>query len=200
MSKQSVTLIRHAARLNDAKREGREARAALARESKPGRQPNLIDPSMAWAAFLLEDRRKSLMQIPGVIGVSLGFRMSEGVMTQEPCATVAVSRKLSETALRKRGLRRVPKILRVRGKTLAVDVLELGKVRTQADVGDDIGPQTKKSIGTLGSLAVDDATGATVAITAMHVSGRQRIPTTSTSSIAFCRPSRYTQGNPLVFA
>lgn len=186
--------------LSAAKNSARAARAAMARVSRPGDPHVVTDPSMAWAVELAESRKKRLLRMQGVVGVGLGFRVREGMLTNEPCLTVAVGRKLPDKVLAKLAQPRLPKFVRSGKRILPLDVLQIGRVRTQAAVGDEIGPAARKARGTLGSLAVDDASGATVAITAMHVSGRQTVPTASVTSVPFCLPSRLSANSPPLFA
>lgn len=192
--------LRKAAAALDRARAARDAaRAKLARLSRPKDPHHVVDASAAWMANLLQRARERLLAIDGVVGVGLGQRVRGGVPTDEPCITVFVSRKLSPAQLREQAVRAIPKFTRMGKRTLAIDVVELGELERQVLVGDDIGPAAGHHAGTLGVFARDTVDNSSVAITAMHVSGRALIPAGGVASIPFCAPSRLGGGQGALF-
>ncbi len=169
----SNSLPRYAAALAVAKRELRAARRALARTTKPGAPAVVLPSSWQWAQRLVERRRHSLLRIPGVVGVGLGFKQTNGLDTGQPCVTVFVRRKVPEEALARVGSPAIPRSLREGKRRLPVDVIALGCLRrhTHLTAGTSLGPREyagRKRQGTLGAYA-RLPNGNAVGITAMHV-------------------------------
>jgi hypothetical protein len=75
-----------------------------------------------------------------------------------------------------------------------VDVVQAGSLKRQAHVGASIGPVNRDARGSIGAYANDIESGATVAITAMHVSGRSDYPQAYSPQVRFCQPSRTEAG------
>ena len=141
--------------------------------------------------------RKRLLAINGVVGIGLGNRVRKGVQTDEPCISVFVSRKIPLEQLRSSKRAVIPKTTRVGKRSLRIDVVELGDLQRQVLVGDDIGPAEARHAGTLGAFARDTADNASVAVTAMHVSGLADVPGDAVS-VPFCTPSRLVStGGPI---
>lgn len=189
-----------AARLSRAIRERDAARAELARGSRPSDPCHIVDSSMVWLEKALEKERARLLAFKGVVGVGLGFRERKGTQTREPCITVLVKKKLSGIELRKRKGRALPRSKRIGKRVVGFDVVQLGRLERHVGVGGDIGPAQPLLAGTLGVFARDTGNNASVAITAMHVSGLQNVPTSAVPSVSFCAPSRFTNGAAPVFA
>jgi hypothetical protein len=172
--------------LSAAKKMLADARRTLARHTRPGHPAHAVDPEWEWALELMEARRSKLLAFPDVIGVGLGFRLRGGMPTGEPCLTVYVRRKLSHADLAAASRRRLPKTVSSGRHRLSVDVI--GPLRRQVDAGADIGPLAGGEKGTLGALATDLDTGATVALTAMHVTTLQQFPAGATAAPQFISP------------
>jgi hypothetical protein len=176
------------------------ARKKLASLSRPGDPHHIVDPSAAWMEKALSKARKRLLGIEGVVGVGLGNRVRKGVQTDEPCISVLVSEKIPMEKVHERNLRAIPKLTRVGKRTLAIDVVELGRLQRQVFVGADIGPAQDLHAGTLGVFARDIADDSACAVTAMHVSGLAEVPNGSVASVPFSAPSRLAGNHGPLFA
>ncbi|ACY17176.1 hypothetical protein [Haliangium ochraceum] len=165
---------RRARALARARRRVRRARFALARASDPRSAPAVVYAgAAARARHLLADDAAALAHMPGVLGAGLGPRQRGGEEFDELCVQVFVREKLAESELLRRGLTPLPARLG-RRRGLAVDVVELGHFERLAALGDSIGIERPRARGgatkgTLGALAEDRWTRATVGLTAMHV-------------------------------
>lgn len=173
-----------------ARRRMRSARRQLAAITKPGDGPALYDPAWKWAASLLEKRGHELLRSRNVIGHGVSWRRQDGMATDEQTVTVFVKRKLSPGELARLKDTQLPRRLKEGKRSIGIDVVQLGRLQRQGTGGDSIGPDGKLSRGTLGSFAIDDATGNVVAVTAMHVTGQQRdIPRPGLTRVAMRLPS-----------
>lgn len=189
-----------AARINRAVRERDAARAELARRSRPSDPHHIVDPSLTWLENALEKERVRLLSFDGVVGVGLGFRASKGTQTHEPCITVLVKKKSSPDELRKKRHRALPRFKRIGKRTVRIDVVQLGDLEPHVRIGSDIGPVQPRLAGTLGVFARDTVNNASIAITAMHVSGLTEVPVPGVPSVDFSAPSRFANGASPVFA
>lgn len=200
MPGKKTDLLRAASSMTRARDLLREARLQMARSTVAGDPFHVVDPRWQWAVRLLNKRRAALLTIEGVIAAELGHRLKNGVLTQEPCITVYVHKKLAREEIKRSGRKSIPKSVRDGKRRLPIDVVALGKIQRQADAGDSIGPRDELRTGTLGAFAVDEASGRTVAITAMHVSGMQEVPSPPVPAFVFCQPSRQDAPGSAVFA
>jgi len=188
-----------ARRLAQAQRMVHEARRSLATARRHAKAPAHIFTG-AWklANSALERNRQQLRQAHGVVGSGIGFRVKDGIETDEPCVVVFVRNKKSPRLLEKKGYTPIPKQLSHGKTTVATDVMRLGRSVPHPGPG-SIGPANGRAFGTIGVLGVDDATGAPVAVTAMHVSGLASFgPTTVASGIPFAMPDTATENGRLV--
>lgn len=146
------------------------ARRQLATGSKVGAPAVVLSGKWKRAKSLLDPRRESLMAYPGVVGTALGYRRRGTAELREICAVVFVKKKLSPSELRQQHAKQLPRTLSRGKQRLPVDVVELGRLRSQAgrtaSIGRDNNPVTA---GTIGALGVDLATNDPIIITAMHV-------------------------------
>lgn len=135
-------------------------------------------PEAAAALRALRQHREQILAVRGVVGVGIGLRRRGGVVLRERCVVVFVRRKWSNARRARSGAQALPAELASgpRSARVPVDIVELGRLERAASGGDSLGPTGTKVRGTLGSFAVDLATGATVALTAMHVSKRRQHP------------------------
>lgn len=126
-----------------------------------------------WIKFRQFTTRKSarLLSHKGVQWVSYGYRTARGIWSDTPSIVVFVRKKwpvVARSALPASEV--LPRFLRdERGRRVAVDVVEVGKLRQTAQlaVGDRIDPGL--SYGTLGFFARERTSGGPVAVTAAHV-------------------------------
>jgi hypothetical protein len=174
MMTDSRRATRAADRIHRARLELARARHALARVTRAGAPAVFVHAEWAWDQRVLDLHTRRLTAIPGVVGVGLGYRRKGGVPQDERCAVVFVQRKKALSRLRKtRG--RIPRSLADgKGKRLAVDVVEIGRLRREVFVGESLGPGKDDGVmrtGTLGAMGLDADTAAPVAVTAMHVTG-----------------------------
>lgn len=195
-----TALARAAAAFETARVKRDDARAALAHLSKAGDPHHIVDPSATWMNTALRKARKRLLAIPGVMGVGLGNRTHKGVLTSEPSISVFVDRKVALDEMRRRRLKVVPKYTRIGKRKLRIDVVQLGALDRQVAIGANIGPATNSNLGTLGVIARDMSDNASVAVTAMHVSGISEVAANSGVSIPFCSPSRFVTSTGGIFA
>src|SRR5262245_19024099 len=144
-----------AAAFETARSKRDEARASLARLSRPGDPHHIVDSSAAWMERALARIRPRLLRIPGVVGVGLGHRIQAGRWTPEPCISVFVDRKISLEEMEQEELQRVPELTRVGKRRLRIDVVQLGKLDRQINIGANIGPATRRDLGTFGVVARD---------------------------------------------
>jgi hypothetical protein len=190
-SKTNLSETRQAADdLHRAVRAAAEARQKLARATRAGAPHVMVSRELRWAEAVLQARAPQLARLPGVIGFGLGRVVRNGTPTGEPCITVFVRRKKSLRDLSRRGARLLPRTFSSRGRRIRVDVVELGGIELHTFVGASIGPTNHPHHpeGTIGAFARDLANGATVGITAMHVSGLKELPPGSTP-VPFSVPS-----------
>jgi hypothetical protein len=163
------------------------ARLRLARATRPGAAYAVVSRSLQWAQDILDARRRALLRSPNVIGIGLGSRIVSGRTTDEPCITVFVENKKTPEQLAGNAQKPLPKWLSKAGRRIRVDVIEMGEIELQAFPGASIGATNDafQREGTVGVFARDLETNATVAITAMHVTGE----ITVTTPIEFSIPS-----------
>jgi hypothetical protein len=192
-------LRRHVVALHAAKRQLGDARRSLARATTPEDAPLLIDPRWQWAQSLVAERGPALQRLPGVVGVGLGSKVSGGVDTHTPCVTILVRRKHKPDALRRRGVKLLPKALRKNGRLLPVDVVAVGAMTRRAFTSQScsITSDVVRS-GTIGAPAIDDGTGRAVFITAMHVTGRTEIAANSGVALPVRVPSTHDSPGAIV--
>jgi hypothetical protein len=118
-----------------------------------------------------EAHREALMAKPNVIGVGTGYKVSEGVRTQELCLVTLVRQKVPAAALQAEAM--VPKVI----DGVRTDVVEIGDVRAlqsrtsrwrPAPAGVSLG-HYRITAGTFGCLVRDRATGAPLMLSNNHV-------------------------------
>jgi hypothetical protein len=169
-----------AADLHRAKRELADARRRLAKATRCGCPGVVVQPQFRAAHAVVRAQNDKLRQIPGVIGCALGRVMKGGMPTGALCLTVLVERKMTAAEMKRLKVRRLPKTITVGKKRLPVDVVPVGRFRPHVMVGTSLGLTSATSgvseEGTLGAFATDLASGAKVAITAMHVMGIREFP------------------------
>lgn len=135
-----------------------------------------------WPLILraLEIHRSALLAAPDAMGVGAGLRRRGGCVGAEPCVTVFVRRKRSPAALRRAGARPLPERLEVPGRgSVPMDVVEAGSLRRNLACGARVGSGALERggrWGTLGMVARELGSGRAVAITAMHLTGRDSHP------------------------
>jgi hypothetical protein len=190
----------HVAALHAAKRQLGQARQALARTTTPDGPHVFIEPASVWAQRLVDERAAGWMRIPGVVGVGLGSKITGGLHTSALCATVFVTRKLTPATLEARGRPKLPRWIRKGGRTLPIDVVQIGRFTRQAFTGESCSvSDTTTRTATIGAPAVEDGTGASVFITAMHVTGRQELDPAGGVALAVNAPSVFdAAGAPVV--
>ncbi|QRN99169.1 hypothetical protein JRI60_09175 [Archangium violaceum] len=172
-----------------AEREVIRQKKALARMSRSASTPTVFDPQHARAMHTLT-QCSGLLCDTSVRGIGLGTKMTKGRETGELAAVVFVPRKRSLSELRKRKIQPLPREVKCGGRTLPVDVQEMGRVRWQARVGDSLGPFGEfATLGAFGTYA-----GRTVAITAMHATHLFEFPDGSVGPTFFC-PSNVGNAN-----
>lgn len=194
------TVRDHVAALHAAKRQLRRARQALAGTSTPDAPHVFIEPASQWAQRLVEERAADWMRIPGVVGVGLGSKIVGGRNTWALCATVLVTRKLTPARIEAKRRWKLPRILRRGGRTLPVDVVQIGRFRRQAFTGQSCSvsdPTTR--MATIGAPAVETTSGVNVFITAMHITGRQQLDPATGVTLAVNVPGIFdAAGAPVV--
>ncbi len=118
-----------------------------------------------------EAHKEALMAMPNVIGVGMGYKVSEGVRTEELCLVTLVRQKVPPAALQAEAL--VPKVI----EGVRTDVIEIGEVRAlqthtsrwrPAPAGVSLG-HYRITAGTFGCLVRDRATGAPLMLSNNHV-------------------------------
>jgi hypothetical protein len=118
-----------------------------------------------------EAHKEALMAKPNVIGVGMGYKVSEGVRTEELCLVTLVRQKVPAAALQAEAL--VPKVI----EGVRTDVIEIGEVRAlqthtsrwrPAPAGVSLG-HYRITAGTFGCLVRDRATGAPLMLSNNHV-------------------------------
>jgi hypothetical protein len=118
-----------------------------------------------------EAHKEALMAKPNVIGVGMGYKVSEGVRTEELCLVTLVRQKVPPSALQAEAL--VPKVI----EGVRTDVIEIGEVRAlqthtsrwrPAPAGVSLG-HYRITAGTFGCLVRDRATGASLMLSNNHV-------------------------------
>lgn len=175
--------------LERAKRSLVQARRRLAASSQPGDDDHVPSPEWRWAQDLVKQRSNTISRLGGIAGWGLGRRRRNGVVLDESCLTVFVTRKYSRQTLDKRGITRIPNYVRSGQRRLPVDVVELGQLHRQVSISDSVGPRDKRKKGTLGTFATDLESSQTAGITAMHVTGRLRFPTAGGDPVGIVSPS-----------
>ena len=186
MSKRSDAVQKASSELAKAERKLAEARRQLARSAHRGGPHHVVAKEWSWAYELVEARKEKLLALPGVVGCGLGFRVRRGQRTRTPCLTVFVDRKLAASEIPPGS--RLPKTVSHGGRRLAVDVVELGRLRRQLSAGDMIGPVPLADRGTLGAFALDSQRGDVVALTAMHVANLTEFPAQGVADPEFQSP------------
>lgn len=175
----SGPVSRDVRRITSSKRSLAAARRRLSKLTGPHDPHVVVDPRWGTVERALNRSGQRLFRrFPGVIGWGLSHRFRGSVETDEICITVFVRRKRTPQSLAKAGLSSLPATLRLGKRTIGIDVRELGPIkrRTIAFVGSSVGLQSRRTRGTIGAAAVDNATAATVALTAMHVVGGAKYP------------------------
>lgn len=182
--------------LHRALHEASSARARLAAATRRGGPRYVVGPTMRELDDVLRAARERIERYPGVVGYGLGRIIKDGRQTNGPCITVFVRRKLSPSELRRRRIPALPRNVSSRGRRARIDVVEIGTVKTKAFIGASTGPVSdpKRREGTVGVFATD-ANDVTVALTAMHVTGRREFPRTGVTPPVFSVPSPR-QSNP----
>ncbi len=174
-----------------------ELRRELAAASHGAAVPFITQPSLRPKHKLLRRRGKSLLQLPGVLGVALTEKLVGGKPTGVIGATVYVARKRPRGRLSAGD--RLPTHLRDDSVRLPVDVVEVGKFERLRYPGASIGPERSVGMfGTLGCFVTRRGTSAVAAITAMHIAGRSRIDGTNTP-IPIFSPDPLHSAQPVLF-
>lgn len=132
------------------------------RAKKPG---EFLSPEWQRIERILTAHREQLAPKSGVLGFGPGYRVRGGVPQPERTATIYVEKKLPDEALPENQI--LPTVLKSAQGEIAVDVVELGKLELQADIGSSLGA-SPNNWGTLG-LYARDAHNRVVALTAAHV-------------------------------
>jgi hypothetical protein len=154
----------------DGRRITGEARRRVARLTRPTRRIVTSPPVWAGVLRVLKHHREGLLKYPGVAGIGPGFRWRNGVATGERCIHVYVRSKQIDPA------EPLPRVLSAGRLEIPVDVVEFGELRRLTRGGASLGMQGSALWGTVGVCA-QEAGGAFVALTAMHVTGlRQNYP------------------------
>jgi hypothetical protein len=118
-----------------------------------------------------EAHKEALMAKPNVIGVGTGYKVSEGVRTEQLCLVTLVRQKVPAAALQAEAM--VPKVI----EGVRTDVVEIGNVRAlqsrtsrwrPAPAGVSLG-HYRITAGTFGCLVRDRATGAPLMLSNNHV-------------------------------
>jgi hypothetical protein len=160
------------------------------------RHPHVfLHPSVRKHHQLLKAASEDLRR-DGVLGYGVGKRVRAGVPTDEPCATVFVTKKRRPADL-PRGDRLPRHIGGGHGRRLAIDVVEMGPFRRYSMLGSSTGPNDPQEQGTIGAFATGQD-GNTYAITAMHVSEVDEL-TPNAPPIPFYVPSRMQAPNAAQF-
>lgn len=130
-----------------------------------------------------------LAKLPNVWATAYGVKRIDGELTQVPCYTVYVSKKIPSKKIDKNDL--VPKSLKRNGKSLLTDVIELGPLRLHGIVD----PSKKgriitggKLYGTLGCFAKGN--GEILCLSCAHVTGGQDEDPNTPEQISLWDPSR----------
>ena len=177
LQRQPESPAESARQVTTARRALAAGRRGLAVSTVPGDGPVIIDPAWRTLKAAKAKHEKRLRDIDGVVGVGLGYRRRRGrPRTRERCVLVFVSRKWTTDYLRDSGRARIPRTLRVGKARVPTDVVQFGTLNRQLQGGDSLGPTQKREMGSLGVVAIDNATGRPIALTAMHVTGRREFP------------------------
>jgi hypothetical protein len=156
------------------------ARRSLAKCTRPGHSDVIVSDRWKQVKAARAHHLESLLKIPNVVGVGYGFRRRKGGETNEECLQVLVTRKFKNRTLLKRGIEKMrASVVAPDGREIPVDVIDFGRLNKLVKGGDSLGPQGKHYEGTIGTFAIDDATGDAVALTAMHVTKLKRVPPSS---------------------
>jgi hypothetical protein len=166
-------------------------RHELARTARPGEHGPVLPERLRWAGTLW--RAQSSRLEPGFrsVGSALGFKVKDGAFTDTRSLTVFVRRKRTPGQLKQSGVRKLPRQVSSKRRQLAVDVVELGQLQRQVQLGDSLGRLVPRSKGTLAALARDMDTGAIGALTAMHVTGLREFPAPGSGSPLLVTPSPF---------
>jgi hypothetical protein len=152
------------------------ARAALAKIAEPTDSRLVSQGDWRKIQTAIKTKAPSLHQRDGVVGTAIGYRRIAGEQSEEPSVIVAVDHKLSARALRLAGRRPLPKSLPLPGGgSVGVDVVSVRGFRRLAFLGSSIGPSDVAEEGTLGAFARGRTNKQAVALTAMHVTGRDDV-------------------------
>ena len=148
------------------------ARGRVAGLSQPNRSGAIKSSTFQRIHRTLVDHWERLRDYPNVVGYGAGFRFKDGVRTNKRCASILVREKLPRKALARGKGKLLPTTLHGSGYSVPVDVVEVGEFSLYANPSDRItGHSTQVSTVTLGAFAVDNATNAVLALTAMHAAG-----------------------------
>jgi hypothetical protein len=122
----------------------------------------------------IRDHRSELVRkirlLPNVRGTMIGLRLQKGDTTDEVCISVLVDSKKTLDELPKDA--RIPRSIRVGGKTIPVDVVKIGAMRMQSNAFPDPGPigiSVETSTGTMGAFCVSP--NGVFGMTCAHVLG-----------------------------
>lgn len=148
------------------------ARLRLAERTRTGSPAVLLGPEWRATERVLDDNRERLVAFEGVVGFGLGYRHRAGVREPERCVKVYVRRKRDPAELADHEV--IPPLLVAEdGATAPTDVVSFGTLEPQLDAGSSLGPAGTPLRGTVGCFARRRNTSDPVALTAMHVTGRQ---------------------------
>lgn len=166
------------AALERAQRAVDKARRDLALATPTGAPGILHDPRFAAAERALARHSGRLLRTAGVVGAGVGCPRVDGKRDQSTeSVSVFVSRKLSRAALSRRAVPMIPAtLLDGKGHKVRTDVIEAGRLVRQWYPGGGLGPGRIRKLGSLGTYALDSATGQLLALSAMHITGRSQVP------------------------
>lgn len=147
------------------------SRLRVAQHSQPGQDALQSDEFRRIHDTLVYHWRR-LKEYPNVVGFGAGFRFSDGLRTDERCASILVSRKVSKQQLSRGKSDCLPKTLRRGGYSVSVDVFEVGDFELYAGPSSCIAPQADPGrSSTLGVFATDNDGSGSLALTALHAAG-----------------------------
>lgn len=196
-----VSALAAARNLARAQRAVHLARRQLAQaRRRPGSSSYVFTGAWQRADNALENHGRDLRKVHSFLGHGLGYRVTAGIETDEPCVVVFVKRKVSQRSLTRGGHVAVPPYVTDGKRRIATDVVEIRRIHPHAAALESIAPTQGIEAGTIGALAFDAATRQRVAITAMHVSGRQAFgPTSADQGVPFSTPSDAASNASMVY-
>lgn len=148
------------------------ARMRMAKLSRPGQLAAIQSLEFQRIHTTLVHHWERLRGYPNVVGYGAGFRFTDGLRTNERCASILVSKKLSKRELSRGKGGLLPRTLRRSEQSVSVDVIEVGEFNLHTGPADRIAPQSNPGrTATLGAFATDNATQAILGLTVLHAAG-----------------------------